>query len=130
MSDSHDEGAVLAQMKSVCLIEPLYAVFSGKASDFLRICRFMAARVVLRRLSIGRKWLGRMAGHSQKRALCSVSIVVSATMKKLMMIALLATVSWALAGAPAQAAEASNHSVATAKHHHKHHKHHKKHKKA
>jgi hypothetical protein len=51
-------------------------------------------------------------------------------MKKLMMIALLATVSWALFGAPAQPAETSNHGVAAAKHHHKHHKKHKKHKKA
>ena len=50
-------------------------------------------------------------------------------MKKLLMIALLAMVSWALVGAPAQAAEPSSHSLSLVKHHKKKHIKQKKHKK-
>jgi hypothetical protein len=53
-------------------------------------------------------------------------------MKKTLMIALLALVSWTLAGTPAQAAEISHkhHKRALAKHHKSHHGKHKKHKAA
>jgi hypothetical protein len=50
-------------------------------------------------------------------------------MKKITTMALLAMVSWALVGTPAQAAENSHH-MGSAKHHHKHHHKHKKHNKA
>jgi hypothetical protein len=54
-------------------------------------------------------------------------------MKKILMMALLAMVSWALAGTPAEAAQvAPNHSMTLVKHNKKQKKHHKhkKHKKA
>jgi hypothetical protein len=53
-----------------------------------------------------------------------------ANMKKILMIALLGMVSWALAGAPANAAETtSRHSLTLVKHDKKHKKKHHKHKK-
>jgi hypothetical protein len=55
-------------------------------------------------------------------------------MKKVILMALLAAVSWTLAGAPAQAAEMPRHKNVLAKHHknaQKHHnKNHRKHKRA
>jgi Ni/Co efflux regulator RcnB len=50
-------------------------------------------------------------------------------MKKLLVTLLLVAVSWALAGAPAQAAERTSSTMTLAKKQHHHKKHHKNHKK-